>query len=93
MGLGRGRLAVAGPPVCPAFQVVSEAAGDRWVNTDHVFTTKIGTMIEPGNLRRTWEPLRRADGLDDVVFHGLRHTFACRLPVWTSACRRTSSAR
>ncbi|WP_250291456.1 site-specific integrase [Frankia sp. CiP1_Cm_nod1] len=51
-----------------------EAAGKRWVSTDHVFTTKIGTVIEPGNLRRTWEPLRRAAGLDGVVFHGLRHT-------------------
>jgi integrase len=50
------------------------AAGDRWQETGHVFTTTIGTVIEPGNLRRTWEPLRRAAGLGDVVFHGLRHT-------------------
>ncbi|KPM54685.1 integrase [Frankia sp. R43] len=51
-----------------------DATGDRWVHTDHIFTTKIGTMIDPGNLRRTWDPLRRAAGIDDVVFHGLRHT-------------------
>ncbi|WP_261559627.1 tyrosine-type recombinase/integrase [Frankia tisae] len=51
-----------------------ETAGTRWVNTGHVFTTKIGTPIEPDNLRRFWMPLRRAAGLDSVVFHGLRHT-------------------
>ncbi|MEX5708869.1 site-specific integrase [Parafrankia sp. FMc6] len=51
-----------------------EAAGDAWVQTGHVFTTKIGTPIEPDNLRRFWMPLRRAVGLDGVVFHGLRHT-------------------
>ncbi|WP_322751053.1 MULTISPECIES: site-specific integrase [unclassified Frankia] len=50
------------------------AAGERWQESGHIFTTKIGTVIEPGNLRRTWEPLRRAAGLDGVVFHGLRHT-------------------
>ncbi len=50
------------------------AAGERWVTTDHVFTTKIGTPIEPDNLRRFWMPLRCAAGLDGVVFHGLRHT-------------------
>ncbi len=52
------------------------AAGERWVTTDHVFTTKIGTPIEPDNLRRFWLPLRCAVGLDGVVFHGLRHTIA-----------------
>ncbi|WP_131769166.1 tyrosine-type recombinase/integrase [Candidatus Protofrankia californiensis] len=49
-------------------------AGARWVDSGHVFTTLIGTPIEPGNLRRHWEPMRRAAGLDGVVFHGLRHT-------------------
>ncbi|SQE00519.1 hypothetical protein FMEAI12_6680020 [Parafrankia sp. Ea1.12] len=30
------------------------------MQTGHVFTTKIGTPIEPDNLRRFWMPLRRA---------------------------------
>ncbi|KLL11590.1 MULTISPECIES: site-specific integrase [Protofrankia] len=51
-----------------------EAAGKRWVKSGHVFTTRIGTAIEPDNLRRFWLPLRQAAGLDGVVFHGLRHT-------------------
>ncbi len=50
------------------------AAGERWVTTDHVFTTTIGTPIEPDSLRRFWMPLRCAAGLDGVVFHGLCHT-------------------
>jgi integrase len=50
------------------------AAGARWAETGHVFITRIGTAIEPGNLRRFWRPLATAAGLDGTVFHGLRHT-------------------
>jgi hypothetical protein len=31
-----------------------------------VFTTEIGTPIEPDNLRRVWYPLREAAGLGDL---------------------------
>jgi integrase len=51
-----------------------EAAGVEWVETAYVFTTKIGTPIEPDNLRRSWYPIREAAGLGHEVFHGLRHT-------------------
>lgn len=51
-----------------------EAAGTDWTETGHVFTSKVGTAIEPDNLRRSWYPLRTAAGLGSVVFHGLRHT-------------------
>jgi integrase len=51
-----------------------EAAGSQWVATGHVFTTRTGTAIDPGNLRRAWEPIRDAAGLGSVVFHGVRHT-------------------
>jgi integrase len=50
------------------------AAGPAWVETGHVFTTVIGTPIEPDNLRRSWYPLRDAVGLKAVRFHDLRHT-------------------
>jgi hypothetical protein len=33
------------------------------VDTGYVFTTEIGTPIEPDNLRRTWYPLRRLPGM------------------------------
>jgi len=39
-----------------------------------VFTTEIGTPIEPDNLRRTWYPLRDAAGLGKMRFHDLRHS-------------------
>ncbi|WP_322769247.1 site-specific integrase [Frankia sp. Cr1] len=32
--------------------------GPDWVETGHVFTSVIGTPIEPDNLRRSWYPLR-----------------------------------
>ncbi len=39
-----------------------------------VFTTTIGTPIEPDNIRRSWYPLRRRAGLEDMRFHDLRHS-------------------
>ncbi|WP_344114481.1 site-specific integrase [Kribbella alba] len=49
-------------------------AGEKWVETGYVFTTEIGTPIEPDNLRRTWYPLRDAAGLGKMRFHDLRHS-------------------
>jgi integrase len=50
------------------------AAGDAWHTSGYVFTTVIGTPIEPDNLRRSWYPLREAAALNEVRFHDLRHT-------------------
>jgi integrase len=50
------------------------AAGEKWADTGYVFTTEIGTPIEPDNLRRTWYPLRDAAGLGKMRFHDLRHS-------------------
>lgn len=30
--------------------------------------------MEPDNLRRSWYAVRKAAGIDQTVFHGLRHT-------------------
>ncbi|GHH72149.1 site-specific integrase [Kitasatospora indigofera] len=49
------------------------AAGDRWKDTGLVFTSRVGTAIEPDNLRRSWYPLRDRLGLT-LRFHDLRHT-------------------
>ncbi|MEU4390311.1 tyrosine-type recombinase/integrase [Kribbella sp. NPDC023855] len=49
-------------------------AGAKWVDTGYVFTTEIGTPIEPDNLRRTWYPIRSAAGLGEMRFHDLRHS-------------------
>ncbi|MFB7669560.1 tyrosine recombinase XerC [Kitasatospora sp. NPDC056138] len=48
-------------------------AGDRWKDTGLVFTSRVGTAIEPDNLRRSWYPLRERLGLT-LRFHDLRHT-------------------
>ena len=50
------------------------AAGEKWVDTGYVFTTEIGTPIEPDNLRRTWYPLRDEADLGKMRFHDLRHS-------------------
>ncbi|TDU89169.1 site-specific recombinase XerD [Kribbella voronezhensis] len=50
------------------------AAGEKWIDTGYVFTTEIGTPIEPDNLRRTWYPLRDAAELGKMRFHDLRHS-------------------
>ncbi|GGQ89548.1 tyrosine-type recombinase/integrase [Kitasatospora griseola] len=49
------------------------AAGDRWKESGLVFTSRVGTPMEPDNLRRSWYPLRDRLGLT-LRFHDLRHT-------------------
>jgi integrase len=49
-------------------------AGEKWVQTGYVFTTEIGTPIEPDNLRRVWYPLREEAGLGEMRLHDLRHS-------------------
>lgn len=64
-----------------------------WKDTGYVFTTEIGTPIEPDNLRRSWYPLRAAAGLDGVRLHDLRHscvTLLLGLKVPRTSCRRSS---
>jgi integrase len=50
---------------------------DAWPDwEDHglVFPSRRGTPMEPDNLRRSWEQIRRAAGIGQVRFHDLRHT-------------------
>ncbi|AXK35892.1 site-specific integrase [Streptomyces armeniacus] len=49
------------------------AAGDGWTENGLVFTSRVGTPLEPDNLRRSWYPLRERLGLD-IRFHDLRHS-------------------
>ena len=39
-----------------------------------VFPTRIGTPMEPDNLRRSWGRIRTAAGLTGTRFHDMRHT-------------------
>src|SRR3954452_19786965 len=55
------------------------AAGDTWVETGLVFTTALGTPIDPGNLRREFAKLTRKAGIGHWHPHELRHSAASLL--------------
>ncbi|WP_165384881.1 tyrosine-type recombinase/integrase [Cryobacterium sp. SO1] len=46
---------------------------------DLVFTTSIGTPLEPSNLRRDFDALTATPGLRRIRFHDLRHACASLL--------------
>lgn len=54
-------------------------AGSRWREGDMVFTTGIGTPLDPRNLLREFYAIIRTSGLPRVRFHDLRHSAATLL--------------
>jgi integrase len=52
------------------------ALGDAWREHGLVFASSIGTPIEPRNVNRRWDELRRKAGLDWLRLHDLRHGYA-----------------
>jgi integrase len=55
-------------------------AGSLWQDTRLVFTTKVGTPVDVGNLTyRSFRPLLERAGLPRIRVHDLRHTFATLL--------------
>lgn len=56
-----------------------EAAGNTWREYGLVFTTKIGTPIEPRNLNRHFERLCERAGVRRIRVHDLRHSCATLL--------------
>lgn len=49
-------------------------AAGRWQDHGLIFPSTVGTPLEPRNLNRTWDALRRRLGLADLTLHGLRHS-------------------
>jgi integrase len=62
-----------------AQQAEKATAGDRWREHGLIFTTTIGTPIEPRNLNRHFVRLLDRAGLDRIRFHDLRHSCATLL--------------
>ncbi len=57
-----------------------ERLGDLYRDNGLVFTSLIGTLINPTNLRRrSFAPLLERAGLPQIRFHDLRHTCATLL--------------
>lgn len=52
------------------------AAGSRWQERGFVFTSSVGTPIEPRNLFRSFKATLKRAGLPDIRFHDLRHSAA-----------------
>ncbi|MFJ2030556.1 tyrosine recombinase XerC [Streptosporangium sp. NPDC087985] len=56
-----------------------EAAGEKWQDSDLVFTTRNGTPIEPRNLNRAFDAHCRKAGVPRIRVHDTRHTCASLL--------------
>lgn len=52
------------------------AAGELWSDHGLVFASTIGTPLEPRNVNRTFERLRKTADLEWLHLHDLRHAFA-----------------
>src|SRR5215213_2825454 len=52
------------------------ALGPGWVDSGLVFTSTVGTVIEPRNLTRLFDELIAKAGVRRIRFHDLRHTCA-----------------
>jgi integrase len=55
------------------------AAGTKWVESDLVFTTSIGTALDERNVRRDFEAILKQAKLRPMRIHDLRHTCASLL--------------
>ncbi len=55
------------------------AAGRRWRDSGVVFTTTIGTPLDPRNVHREFKTILDGAGLPAIRYHDLRHTAATLL--------------
>ena len=60
-------------------QRAERMAARMWVDDGLVFTTGIGTPLEPRNVNRAWEKVCAAAGVRPVRVHDLRHAAATYL--------------
>ena len=50
------------------------AAGPRWRQSGLVFTTTVGTHLDPNTIRHRWNALCKTAGIEGRVPHEMRHT-------------------
>ncbi|QFY05287.1 tyrosine-type recombinase/integrase [Nonomuraea phyllanthi] len=62
-----------------AQKILMEEAGENWVDTGRVFTTKSGRPIKPRNLAHSFARIVRKNELRPIRVHDLRHTAASLL--------------
>jgi integrase len=53
--------------------------GDRFPDTDFVFRSRVGTLLEPVNLYSAFKEILEKAGLPNVRFHDMRHSHATML--------------
>lgn len=56
-----------------------QSAGERWQETGYVFTTTIGTPLDPRNVAEEFQKILATSGLPRIRLHDLRHTAATLL--------------
>lgn len=57
-------------------QMTARMAAPVWVDPARVFTTELGTPLEPRNVNRAWTAMCTKAGVDGARVHDLRHTMA-----------------
>jgi integrase len=60
-------------------QLAERLAAPVWHDSDLLFTTEIGTMLEPRNVLRWFKKLATAAGVPSTTLHTLRHSTASLL--------------
>ena len=55
------------------------AAGGRWIDSGMVFTSTVGTLMEPRTQQRKFKAILRAAELPNIRYHDLRNTAATLL--------------
>lgn len=60
-------------------QAQRERAGKNWTETDYVFTSSVGTPLEPQHITQNMKRLCENAGIRRIRFHDLRHSCATLL--------------
>lgn len=56
-------------------QDLEKDVASRWGDTELVFSTSVGTLIGPNNIRRSFYRLSQKAGVPKIRVHDLRHTY------------------